>query len=212
MGEPPPEPSVFEEVESKLNSLVTARATWQVPRSLVVDQPERIGLMVGEGPSLAARIDDLIRESVPRAAGEVKVGPDVRVSLLADRGDADIEPSESVNQSTGEEVALLWTWIVRAKHPADTMQFTAHFEVPSDKHTFPVDLPLVMRVERTVGYTVRQVFVNWQTLSAIAVAAAGVVAWLTKRRWSTGLTLNRERPSRRRLKSFRAGQRRGGNR
>jgi hypothetical protein len=185
VGSPPgavPTPTAFADAEAAMDSLVTARATWQAPRSLTVEKAERIGLVIGDTGRLSSEIDALIKRSVPRDAGTVEVGPNVRVTLQADQGDASIEPSKAVDQSTTSNVAMLWTWIVRARHPADSMYFTAHVEVPSDKHVFALDVPLTIDVKRTVNFTLHQIFVNWGTWSAIFVAIGGWATWFVRRR------------------------------
>ena len=185
VGTPPgavPTPTAFADTEAAMDSLVTARASWQAPRSLMVEKAERIGLVIGDAERLASEIGVLIKRSVPRDVGTVKVGPNVRVTLQADKGDASIEPSKAVDQSTTRNVAMLWTWIVRPRHPASSMYFTAHVEVPSDKHVFAMDVPLTMEVKRTASYTLHQIFVNWGTWSAIFVAISAWATWFVRRR------------------------------
>jgi len=179
---PTPTDGPFAEVDEGLENLVEERATWQTPTSLAVGKSHRIGLVIGDSGRLRTRIDELIEEAVPREASPVKIGPNVRVALWVDAGDATVKPSEAVDQSTGSQIAMLWTWFVRPLRPADRMSFTAHVEVPAEGHTFSTDIPLSVPVERTVSYTAQQIFTNWATWSAIVVAVATGGRWLWKRR------------------------------
>lgn len=185
---PPPTPGAvpskdpFGKVDDGLQQLVDARATWQTPTSLAVGRSHRIGLVIGDSGRLRTQIDQLVEKAVPRDAGPVKIGPTVRVTLWADADDALVRPSEAVDRSTGSQVAMLWTWFVRPLHPTRGMFFIAHVEVPSDGYTFSTDIPLTVPVDRTVGYTLHQVFTHWATWSAIVVAAATAARWLWRRR------------------------------
>ena len=172
----------FTQVDDDLNQLVDEQATWQAPASLTVRRSQRIGLVIGESQPLARQIEDLLEDAEPLPAGPVKVGPKVRVALWADPWDAVVKPSEAVDQSTGSQIALLWTWFVRPLHPSDAMSLTAHVEVLLNDHIFSTDVPLDLPVRRTVGYTFQQVFTHWTTLSAMAVALASGLGWLWKRR------------------------------
>jgi hypothetical protein len=177
---PPSDP--FGEVNNSMRRLVEDRATWQAPASLAVDRSSRIGLVIGDSGRLRTQIDDLVEAAVPRQAGPVKVGPKVRVALWSDATDAVVKPSEAVDQSTGSQIAMLWTWFVRPLHPSKGMFFIAHVEVPSGSHTFSTDISLRIPVHRTVSYTLHQVFTHWATWSAVAVTVASGARWLWKRR------------------------------
>jgi hypothetical protein len=177
-----PSTDPFDLVDEGLQRMVDEHATWQAPASLAVDRSDRIGLVVGDSERLQTQIDDLVEEAVPREAGPVKVGPRVRVALWVDASDAQVKPSEAVDQSTGSQVAMLWTWIVRPLRASDGMFFIAHVEVPSDGHTFTTDIPLKIPVKRTISNMGNQVFTHWATWSAIVVTLASAVSWLWKRR------------------------------
>ena len=176
------EPDDFERVDAQIGHMVDERATWQAPTSLVVNRSERIGLVIGDSEQLRNQIADLVEKAKPRKPVPVKVGPKMRVALWADTGDAQVKPSEAVDQSTGSQIAMLWTWLVRPLRASDGMIFTAHVEVHSDASTFTTDVPLRIRVERTVSHMLGQVFTHWATLSAIAAALGSGVGWLWKRR------------------------------
>ncbi len=174
---------LFGVTDEKLGQLVEASVEWHAPQSMKVDRVERIGLSIGDSRRLQFQIDSLIRDALPRSAGKVRIGPKIRVTLQADPGDATIQPSKAVDQSTGSQIAMLWTWLVRPKHPAaDGIRFTARIEVPSDKYTFVTDIPVQLKVDRTWNFTLKQIFTHWATWSAIAVATASALRWLYERR------------------------------
>lgn len=104
--------------------------------------------------------------------------------MWVDGDAASVEPDEAVDASTGSDLALLWTWTVHPKQPTERLRLTAHlsFTVPGTDHVLTRDLPLTMRVRRTAIFTFKQIFTNWATLWAIAVALLGGLAWVW-RRW-----------------------------
>src|SRR5262249_12719220 len=108
----------------------------------------------------------------------------IRVTLQADAGDADVTPSGAIDESTGSNVALLWTWTVRPKHPSDALELTAHIEVPSSGYTFTTDLGLNIAVHTTWRYTLGQIASSWQTLfgTGIGASAIAVVIWMMRKR------------------------------
>jgi hypothetical protein len=177
-----PSADPFQETDEGLQRTVEEHAVWQAPAALQVNRSGRIGLVIGDSDRLRTQIDALVEKAVPRPAGPVRVGPKVRVALWADSGDAQVKPSEAVDQSTGSQVAMLWTWFVRPLHPSDGMVFIAHIALPSDGHTFTTDIPLTLPVERTASHTLSQLSTHWATWSAIVVAIASGVRWLWKRR------------------------------
>ena len=149
---------------------------------MTVDRAERIGLSIGQSKEIADRMDTLVKDGIKSTPVEVKVGSTVRVTLQADPEDAEITPSDAVDASTGSDIAMLWTWLVKPKHPTDELILTAHMEIPlSDGHVATNDLPLSVPVSRTAGYTMRQVFTNWATWSAVGTSIAGVGGWFLRR-------------------------------
>jgi cytochrome c-type biogenesis protein CcmH/NrfF len=83
----------------------------------------------------------------------------------------------------GEHTALLWTWYVNAKHPNSGLFLTAEIVTKlSDGHVESNELALSISVNRTLQYTLFQIFTNWATWSAIVVAAVTGGGFLWKRR------------------------------
>ncbi|MBB5869156.1 hypothetical protein F4553_002535 [Allocatelliglobosispora scoriae] len=173
----------FAKVDAETAGLVRKEAVWQAPKSVDVGTTQRIGLSVGEGKQLKAKIDNLIVGAKPTGAGEVLVGPTVRVSLHADPDDAEITPSEAVDASTGTDVQMLWTWLIKPKRPTKALMLTAWFDVPlSAGHTIHNEIALTLEVKRTLGYTVSQVATHWATWSGIVASVVTGAAWLWRRR------------------------------
>jgi LPXTG-motif cell wall-anchored protein len=163
--------------------MVHTVAQWDAPKSLVVNQATRIALSMGQSKQIADKVDKLVKDGVTTPAGEVFVGSTVAVTLQADPEDADITPSDKINVSTGSDIAMLWTWLVKAKHPTDALELTAHMEIPlSDGHVATNDLPFTIPVTRTFGYTMNEVLTNWATWSGVATSAIGVGGWFLRRR------------------------------
>ena len=162
--------------------MVRTVATWQHPAKLVVGKAERVGLTMGQSQELKDKMDVLVKNGVKTPAGQVEVGPTVRITLQADPEDAEITPSEAVDASTGSTIAMLWTWLVKAKQPTEGLTLTAHMEIPlSDGHVATNDLPLSIPVERTVGYTVNQILTNWATWASVGTSIVGVGGWFLRR-------------------------------
>lgn len=182
---PPPttESGPFAEFDAAAQDLVEREATWQAPSKLTVGHTERVGLAIGDSKALKSKIDTLLPSTAPVDAGSVQVGPMVTATLLAAPGDADVTPSEGVNLSTGSDLQLLWTWLVHAKRPTDTLLLTARLEVPlSNGHSMTQEIPLTLSVDRTFGYTAEQVATHWGTWSAVVASLGSGVAWLVTRR------------------------------
>jgi LPXTG-motif cell wall-anchored protein len=180
-------PGPYAQFDRAAAQLVHTVAEWQHPKSLVVDQAERIGLSIGQSKEIKQRMDTLVKDGVTTSAGEIQVGSTVRVTLQADPQDAEITPSAAVDASTGSDIAMLWTWLVKAKHPSKGLNLTAHMEIPlSDGHVATNDLPLSIPVSRTFGYTMNQVATNWATWSAVATSIIGVGGWFLRRRRKSG--------------------------
>ena len=158
-------------------------AQWDAPQSLVVNQATRIALSMGQSQQIADKVDKLVKDRVTTPAGEVFVGSTVAVTLQADPEDADVTPSDKINVSTGSDIAMLWTWLVKAKHPTGALELTAHMEIPlSDGHVATNDLPFTIPVTRTFGYTMNEVLTNWATWSGVATSVIGVGGWFLRRR------------------------------
>lgn len=178
-----PRPIGFDEVDRATAAFLTRDARWHVPSVLDVDQTSRIGLVIGSAPGLTTKINELLPSTAPVGAGPVQIGPKIRVTLRADPHDATIIPSESVDASTGSDVQIVWTWFVRPSQPTSALLLTAHLALPLDNgHVIVNELPLVLRVRRTVTFTAQQIFSNWATWSAIGAAIIGLGGWLWRRR------------------------------
>ncbi|BCJ77984.1 hypothetical protein CS0771_75280 [Catellatospora sp. IY07-71] len=177
----------FAQIDAATRELVTQRVDWQAPASLDVEQTARVGLSVGSGAELKSKVEALVPNAVTTPAGEMKVGPTVRASLRGNPEDVEITPAEAVNASTGSDVQMLWTWLIKPKHPTDALDLTAHLEVPlSNGHVITHEVPLRIEVHRTMPYTVWQVLTNWGTWSAVVTSLIGVVGWLIRRRRKQG--------------------------
>ena len=174
----------FRPVTTGTAGYVQANATWRAPPALNAEQSDKIGLSIGQSQALTSEINGLLPKTNPTPAGQVTVGPFVRVRLEANPADADVVPSDFVNESTTSDINLLWTWIVTPKKPTSSLVMIAHVEVPLAGSTnvlstdvpFPSNIP----VNRTFGYAVHQIFTNWATLSAIGAAVLGGVAWIIR--------------------------------
>ncbi|SCL38631.1 hypothetical protein GA0070624_6281 [Micromonospora rhizosphaerae] len=180
----PPGPSTdFHLLDQATAEFLTRDAHWQVPSALRADRTARIGLVIGSGSALTAKINSLLPSTGSISAGRVQVGPKVRVTLRADPADASVIPSEAVDASTGSDVQMLWTWLVHPLHPTKALLLTAHLELPlNNGHVIKQELPLTVRVARTLPYTVRQIFSSWATWSAVGGTVVSVAGWLHSRR------------------------------
>lgn len=175
-------PGPYAEFDRAAAQMVHTVAQWEHPEHLTVGEAERVALSIGQSQEIATKVEQLVKNGVTTSAGEVKVGPTVRVTLQADPEDAEITPSDAVNASTGSDIAMLWTWLVKPKHPTEELILTAHMEIPlSDGHVATNDLPLSVPVSRTFGYTMNQVFTNWATWASVGTSIAGVGGWFLRR-------------------------------
>jgi hypothetical protein len=180
--------SEFQAIREAESQLVTANASWHAPKALKVEQTQRIGLEIGQSASLSKKINQLLPHTSQSSAGPVTVGPLVRARLEADPNDADVTPSDSVDYSTASNPELLWTWMVRPKRPTTALVLTAHLEVPlaGSANVLPTDIPFQIPVDRTLKYTVGQIFTSWKTWTAVgATVLTGGAAgfrWWTRRR------------------------------
>ncbi|WP_203913880.1 hypothetical protein [Rhizocola hellebori] len=179
---PSPANSAFAKIDQESKELISAEAKWQAPSSLTVDTTQRVGLSIGEGDKIADKINTLLPSTSPITAGVVEVGPTVRATLFATEGDADVSPSVAMDASTGSNIQMLWTWLVKPKRPTDRLTLTAHLEVPlSDGHVVSNDLSLTLAVKRTALYTLTEIATHWGTWSGVGASIVGIVGWFTAR-------------------------------
>ena len=163
--------------------MVERQAIWQVPKRVQVQSTARVGLVIGDAAALRTQIRELVPESYPKAAGQVKVGSTISVQLTADPSDASVTPQDAIDKSTGEHTALLWTWFIRATHPNPDLFLTAEIVVKmSDGHVLSNELPLDIPVSRTWQYTLGQIFTNWATWVSIVTVLSGAMAWILRKR------------------------------
>lgn len=173
----------FAEFDRNARNLVSAEARWQAPESLTVDNTARIGLAIGDGPVIAGKINNLLKETQTTSAGQLQVGSTVRATLRANPADAEVSPSEAVNVSTGSHIQMLWTWLIHPKRPTDALQLTAFLEVPLDNgHIISHELGFSIKVKRTILYTAEEVATHWGTWSAVAATLVSVIGWFVQRR------------------------------
>jgi hypothetical protein len=184
---PSPSSNPYRQFDQDVTKLVERQAEWQAPKRLKVDETARIGLVIGDPSRLKTEIRGLVPGSYPKHAGRVKVGSTISVQLTTYSGDASVAPSEAIDNSLGEHTALLFTWYVYPKHPDTSPGLFLTAEVVtkmSDGHVLTQELYLVIPVDRTVQYTMYQVFTNWGTWAAIVTAVSGAAAgiWRWRKR------------------------------
>ena len=139
--------------------LLDRRAAWQAPERIKVDQTARVGLVIGDPSLFKTQIKQLVPGSYPKPAGHVKVGSTIGVQLVADPSDASVTPKDAIDESMGEHTALLWTWFVRATHPNSGLFLTAEIVTQmSDGHVLRKELVLTIPADRTLQYTLYQIF------------------------------------------------------
>jgi hypothetical protein len=97
-----------------------------------------------------------------------------------------VKPGGSQNQSTASKIDMAFELTVTPKSPTPDPILTAYVEIhlegipaPNDVRTIPITTHIP--VHRTVSYTIGQIFANWTTWWAIAVAGAGGAAWILRR-------------------------------
>ena len=113
------------------------------------------------------------------SVGEVKVGPTVRVRLIGDGDDVVITPNDAINSGTGSDVAMVFTWYVWPKHPAEALRLTAHMEVPLPGGGYwSEDLALTKQVPNRPGYIAYSFFHNVATWVSLSGALTGLLLWL----------------------------------
>jgi hypothetical protein len=175
----------YRKFDQDVSKLVERQAEWQAPKRLKVNETARIGLVIGDPSRLKTEIRGLVPGSYPKNAGSVKVGSTISVQLTTYSGDASVTPSAAIDNSLGEHTALLFTWYVYPKHPDTSPGLFLTAEIVtkmSDGHVLSQELYLVIPVDRTVQYTMYQIFTNWATWAAIVTAVSGAVAWIWRNR------------------------------
>lgn len=176
-------PNPYRQFDQQVASLLVRQAAWQAPKRIQVDQTARVGLVIGDPGRLKSQIRQLVPGSQQRRAGTVQVGSTIGVQLLADPNDASVTPKDAIDESIGEHTALLWTWYVNAKHPNSGLLLTAEIvtKMPGG-HVLRKELALTIPVDRTVQYTLYQIFSNWATWAAIVTALGGMAGWIWRQR------------------------------
>jgi hypothetical protein len=182
-----PSSNPYRRFDQDVTKLVERQAEWQAPKRLKANETARIGLVIGDPSRLKTEIRGLVPGSYPKHAGRVKVGSTISVQLTTYSGDASVTPSDAIDNSLGEHTALLFTWYVHPKHPdtAPGLFLTAEVVTKmSDGHVLRQELYLVIPVDRTLQYTMYQVFTNWGTWAAIVTAVSGAAAgiWRWRKR------------------------------
>jgi hypothetical protein len=167
-----------------MRQMVQSRAQWHAPSRTPVDQTAEIGLSIGDGEELRAEIEEALPDTPSRPGVPLKVGTDVSARLIGDDSDVSITPDDSIDASTGSDIALLWTWKIHPQRPTDRLELTALLKmtVPGTNHQLTKILDLDLVVVRTFSFTVHQVFTNWGTWTAIISSAAAAAGWLWARR------------------------------
>ena len=173
----------YRQFDQNVARLLKRRAAWRAPQRIKVDQTARVGLVIGDPGLLKAQIKQLVPGAFPKPAGTVQVGSTISVQLLADPNDASVTPNAAIDESLGEHTALLWTWYVNAKHPNAGLLLTAEITTKmSDGQVLYKELALTIPVDRTIPYTLYQIFTSWATWAAIVAALAGTAGWIRRKR------------------------------
>ncbi|MGL5816684.1 MAG: hypothetical protein ACRCYR_03910 [Phycicoccus sp.] len=183
-------PEPFEDADAAMAQMVDTHMRWHTPASLTVDTTADLGLSIGDSPALRREIEANLPDTAPGSNRPIRVGTDVTAVLVGDPDDVQITPDAPIDASTGSDVALLWTRIVRPRRPADELRLVAKLSmrVPGTDHRLTHDVPVSLPVHRTWGYTAGQLFTNWPTLAAVGASVATAVAWLRRRRRSASST------------------------
>ena len=179
--------NLFADADQRMDQMVDTQATWHAPSQTPVDETTQIGLSIGAGDRLRREIEEVLPDVPSQTATPLRVGTDVSARLIGDSSDVSITPDDAINASTGSDIALLWTWDIHPRHPADRLELTAlvKMTVPGTDHQLTKILHVHLRVTRTVGFTAHQVFTNWGTWTAIVMALVGSAGWMwrnTRRR------------------------------
>lgn len=170
----PTSPSGFQLHDNAIKGLVSADATWNAPDHFTVDKTQRVALTIGDPGQLAGEVARLAPNTSAHPEGKVSVGPDVKVTLLADPNDADIAPKDAIDTSTGRDVRLAFSWTVHPRHPDNQMPLTAEVVVAlANGAPVTTDIPLNIDVKGTPGYTVGKA---WPVVASVVAVLVGVVA------------------------------------
>jgi hypothetical protein len=166
-----------------MGALVDARAAWHAPDALTVDEPASLGLSIGDTQDLRRQIELNLPDLPVRDAGVLQVGDNVSAELIADRASLAVQPDSAIDASFGSQPGLLYTWTVRPLQPAAKLRVHVHLTmtVPGTNHVLVRDIPLTLRVDRTLSYTAYQVFSSWTTWAAIVASAAAAFGWVRRR-------------------------------
>jgi hypothetical protein len=184
-GGPTPINTSYRQFDQDVARLLDRQAAWQAPKRINVDQTARVGLVIGDPSLLKTQIRQLVPGSYPKPAGHVKVGSTIGVRLVADPSDASVTPKDAIDESMGEHTALLWTWFVRATHPNPGLFLIAEIVAKmSDGHALRREVRLTIPVDRTLQYSLYQIFSNWATWAAIvgALSTAVTVIWRKRKK------------------------------
>ena len=173
---------VFDEADQRMSDMVATRAKWHAPARSPVAETIEVGLSIGNGEELRRQVEATLPDTPIQPGVPLRIGTDVSARLVGEPSDVSITPSDAIDASTGSDIALLWTWNIHPKHPAERLRLSAHLAmtVPGTDHKLTRTLHLYLDVTRTVSYTAHQIFTNYGTWAAIAVATFGAVAWLRR--------------------------------
>ena len=194
-GQPPPtdgtggrkpDETAFDEADQRMAEMVDAEAVWHAPHTARVDTALELGLSIGDGEELRQQVEQALPDTPAQPGIPLKVGTDVSARLLGDPSEVTVTPNDAIDASTGSDIALLWTWIVRPLRPSDDLRLAAYLSmtVPGTDHVITKIVHVTLRVTRTLDYTVHQVFTNWGTWVAIigTLSAGARWVWIRRRR------------------------------
>jgi hypothetical protein len=143
-----------------------------VEKSLDAGVSSPVGLKIGDSPEVRANLEMNVPGGELTDAGRVTVGPIVTVRLEADPSEAEITPKESYPMlpKKGDNGAMAFSWNVRPKVVTDRLNLIAIVEAsksePGSKPTTSTK-SLFIQTNRTLKFTVEQIFGSWGTWAAI---------------------------------------------
>lgn len=178
-----PSTESFRRADAAMGAMVDARAAWHAPDALTVEEPATLGLTIGDTEDLRRQIELNLPDLSVRDAGVLQVGDNVSAELIADRASLAVQPDRAIDASFGSQPGLLYTWTVRPLQPAAKLRVHVHLTmtVPGTNHVMVRDIPLTLRVDRTLSYTAYQVFSSWTTWAAVVASAAAAFGWVRRR-------------------------------